>query len=173
MPKIHNLERSLTLPTDLDTAWEFISTPRNLDAITPDDMSFSILTDVPEVMYDGLLIEYRVGIPLIGSQRWLTEIKHIKDRHSFVDEQRIGPYSLWYHYHEIKEVEGGVHFFDRVTYTLPFGPLGSLAHAIYVKSELARIFDYRKEAMTRIFSEDSMKSGVSAEAVQESGSSGS
>ena len=104
MPKIHNLERSLTLPTDLDNAWEFISTPKNLDAITPDDMSFSILTDVPEVMYEGLLIEYRVGIPVIGSQCWLTEIKHIKDRHSFVDEQRIGPYSLWYHYHEITEM---------------------------------------------------------------------
>ncbi|MAJ29369.1 hypothetical protein CBD41_08185 [bacterium TMED181] len=168
MPKIHNLERSLTLPTDLDNAWEFISTPKNLDAITPDDMSFSILTDVPEVMYEGLLIEYRVGIPVIGSQCWLTEIKHIKDRHSFVDEQRIGPYSLWYHYHEITEVDGGVHFFDRVTYTLPFGPLGSIAHAVYVKSELARIFDYRKEAMTRIFGEV-----PNEKEVQESGSTGS
>ncbi len=152
MPSIHTLEKELVLPTDLETAWKFISTPKNLDAITPDDMSFSIMTEVPDEMYDGLLIEYRVGIPIIGSQKWLTEIKHIKDRHSFVDEQRIGPYSLWFHYHEITEVPEGVRFVDKVTYTLPFGPLGAIAHAVYVKSELARIFNYRQEAMNRIFS---------------------
>ena len=152
MPKIHTLERSVTVPTDLETAWKFISTPRNLDQLTPEDMAFNILTDVPDEMYDGLMIEYRVKIPLIGSQRWLTEIKSIKDRHSFIDEQRVGPYSIWHHYHSIEEVEGGVHFFDRVTYTLPFWIFGDIAHAIYVKRELNRIFDYRKEAMIRIFS---------------------
>ena len=83
MPQIHTLERSVTVPTDLNTAWKFISTPKNLDLLTPDDMGFTILTDVPDEMYDGLMIEYRVQIPLLGSQRWLTEIKNIKDRHSF------------------------------------------------------------------------------------------
>ena len=68
-----------------------------------------------------------------------------------MDEQRFGPYSLWFHYHEITEVPDGVRFVDKVTYTLPFGPLGAIAHAVYVKSELARIFKYRQEAMNRIF----------------------
>ena len=171
MPKIHNLERSLTLPTDLDTAWEFIVL-QETSTITPDDMSFSILTDVPEVMYDGLLIEYRVRIPLIGSQRWLTEIKHIKDRHSFVDEQRIGPTASGITTMKSKRLKGSS-FLRQGDLYLAFRPSRIVGPCVYVKSELARIFDYRKEAMTRIFSGDSMKSGVSAEAVQESGSSGS
>lgn len=147
MTTIHTLYREQTIPTEIDRAWEFMSAPANLDAITPPDMSFEIITPVPEKMYEGLLIEYRVGIPILGKQSWLTELKHIREGHSFVDEQRIGPYKLWIHYHEVTEVEGGVRFVDRVTYVLPFGPLGGLAHALYVKNQLKRIFDYRRTAM--------------------------
>lgn len=147
MPTIHQLEREQTIATELETAWNFISTPQNLDRITPDDMDFEIVSKLPEQMYNGLLIEYRVGIPLIGKQTWLTELKHIREQHSFVDEQRIGPYRLWYHYHEITAVAGGVRFIDRVSYVMPFGPFGALARGLYVKKELERIFDYRQKAM--------------------------
>ena len=85
MPKIYQLHREQVIATDLETAWDFMSSPKNLDAITPDDLSFEIITEVPEVMYNGLLIEYRVGIPLLGKQTWLTELKHIRNNHSFVD----------------------------------------------------------------------------------------
>ncbi|MDQ8206112.1 SRPBCC family protein [Coraliomargarita sp. SDUM461003] len=147
MPTIHQLEREQTIATELETAWNFISAPQNLDRITPDDMDFEIVSKLPEQMYNGLLIEYRVGIPLIGKQTWLTELKHIREQHSFVDEQRIGPYRLWYHYHEITAVAGGVRFNDRVSYVMPFGPFGALARGLYVKKELERIFDYRQKAM--------------------------
>ena len=147
MPTIHQLEREQTIATELETAWNFISAPQNLDRITPDDMDFEIVSKLPEQMYNGLLIEYRVGIPLIGKQTWLTELKHIREQHSFVDEQRIGPYRLWYHYHEITDVAGGVRFIDRVSYVMPFGPFSALARGLYVKKELERIFDYRQKAM--------------------------
>lgn len=149
MPKIHQLCREQTIATDLETAWDFIRSPQNLDLITPDDMAFEIVSDLPEQMYNGLLIEYLVGIPLIGKQSWLTELKHIRERHSFVDEQLIGPYKLWYHYHEITEVEGGVRFVDQVNYVMPFGPFGAIARAVYVKNELNRVFDFREKAMIR------------------------
>jgi len=147
MRKIHRLFREQTISTDIDRAWQFISTPANLDTITPPDMRFDIMTQLPETMYDGLLIEYRVGIPFLGKQRWLTELKYIREGHSFVDEQRIGPYKFWYHYHEISEVAGGVRFVDQVNYVLPFGPLGGLAHPIFVKRQLKTIFDFRCRAM--------------------------
>lgn len=155
MSKIHQLYREQVIPTDLKTAWEFIRSPRNLDAITPDDMPFEIITDTPDEMYNGLMIEYRVGVPYIGKQRWLTELKHIREGHSFVDEQRIGPYKLWYHYHEVTEVEGGIRFIDRVHYALPFGPLGAIAHAVFVNRQLKEIFDYREQALREAFAETS------------------
>lgn len=151
MSKIHHFSREQTIATDLDTAWDFIRSPANLNKITPVDMSFQIVSELPNEMYNGLLIEYRVGIPLLGKQTWLTELKHIRDHRSFVDEQRIGPYKLWFHYHEITEVAAGVRFMDQVTYIMPFGPIGEIARAIYVKSQLKRIFDYRREAMKQHF----------------------
>jgi ligand-binding SRPBCC domain-containing protein len=147
MPTIHQLYREQTIATDLNTAWDFIRSPQNLDRITPDDMAFEIVSKLPEAMYNGLLIEYRIGIPLVGKQAWLTELKHIREHHSFVDEQLIGPYKLWYHYHQITEVEGGVCFTDHVKYVMPFGPLGAIAHAIYVKNQLKTVFDFREKAM--------------------------
>ena len=149
MTTIHELYREQTVSTNIDIDWDFIRTPRNLNRITPDDMSFEIVSDLPEEMYNGLLIEYRIGIPIIGKQTWLSELKHIRDRHSFVDEQRCGPYRFWYHYHEITEVDNGVRFIDRVNYIMPFGPFGEIARALYVKKELNKIFDYRREAMER------------------------
>jgi ligand-binding SRPBCC domain-containing protein len=146
---IHTLHREQIVQTTIDTAWDFISSPANLDAITPPDMSFEIVTDVPAAMYNGLLIEYRVGIPFLGKQTWLTELKHIRPGHSFVDEQRVGPYKLWYHYHEITEVSDGVRFIDHVNYVMPFGPCGEIARSVYVKQQLQQIFDYRETAMVR------------------------
>jgi ligand-binding SRPBCC domain-containing protein len=147
MANIHTLYREQVVATDMDRAWHFISAPANLDRITPPDMPFEIITELPETMYEGLLIEYRVGIPLLGKQRWLTELKHIREGHSFVDEQRIGPYKFWYHYHEMTEVEDGVRFVDRVNYVLPFGPVGGLAHPLFVRGQLKKVFDFRRKAM--------------------------
>ena len=150
MNRVYHLEREQLIPTDLETAWNFISTPNNLEALTPEDMSFSIISEIPDVMYEGLLIEYRIRIPILGKQTWLSEIRDIKDRHSFVDVQNVGPYRYWHHYHEVTEQPNGIRFFDHVTYALPFGYLGSMLHTIYVGTELSRIFDYRHEAMRRL-----------------------
>ncbi|MFP4261065.1 MAG: SRPBCC family protein [Opitutales bacterium] len=155
MPKIYQLQREQVVQTDLETAWDFISTPVNLDRITPPDLSFEIVTDLPDTMHEGLLIEYRVGIPFLGKQTWLTELKHIRERHSFVDEQRVGPYKLWYHYHEITEVEGGIRFLDRVRYLMPFDPFGRIAHPFFVAPQLKKVFDYRAKVTPQLLAEKS------------------
>lgn len=151
MPQIHTLCDEQVIATDLDTAWRFISRPENLNKITPPEFSFEIISEVPEDMYNGLLLHYKVGIPLLGKQDWISEIKHIRDHHSFIDEQRIGPYHLWYHYHEVREVDAGVCFRDHVHYVMPFGPLGELARLFYVKRQLKQIFDFRKQALAKAF----------------------
>ena len=40
---------------------------------------------------------------------------------------------------------------DHVRYELPFGPLGAVAHALFVKRQLRRIFDYRERVMVERF----------------------
>ena len=66
----------------------------------------------------------------------------------FVDVQLRGPYALWEHTHTF-EPDGpdAVVIADRVRYALPFGPLGELAHAAFVRRDLQRIFEYRSRAV--------------------------
>lgn len=148
---MYTLHKQLVVNTTLEKAWDFIRNPANLNLITPDDMAFEILTDLPDEMTEGMLVEYRVNIPVLGKQPWLSELKHIVPQSSFVDEQKIGPYKLWYHYHGVEACEGGVRFIDRVTYEVPFGIFGKLAHALFIRKTLERIFEYREKQFSKIF----------------------
>ena len=141
------LERSQKVSGSLEQAWNFLQHPANLDRITPPDLKFRIVTEVPAIMVNGLIIEYRITIPFIGTHAWVTEIKHIREGVSFVDEQRLGPYRFWYHYHEIRQEEDGVLLIDRVHYQPPLGILGRIAHFLYIRRTLERIFDYRRERL--------------------------
>ena len=95
---MYTLEREQLVTASLEESWNFLKNPANLNLITPRDLNFLIISTVPEDMFDGLIIEYRISIPIFGAQRWLAEMKHIRQKKSFVDEQRIGPYTFWYHY---------------------------------------------------------------------------
>lgn len=147
------LKREIVVSTTHEKAWRFISRPENLNLITPEDLSFQIVSEVPEDMHNGLLVEYLVTIPVIGKQRWLSEIKHVRDHHSFVDEQRVGPYKLWYHYHKIEAVPDGVLFTDEVTYEPPFSIFGRMANSLFIRKTLNRIFDYRTERFAELLTE--------------------
>jgi len=145
------LLREQFIPAAPERVWEFFATPRNLDELTPPDLRFRIVSEVPEKMYPGLLIEYRIS-PLAGVWlRWLTEIRHLREGSYFVDEQRLGPYRLWYHEHHFAAAPGGVRMTDRVTYEIGWGPLGWLAERLWVRRQLERIFDYRARKVAALF----------------------
>ena len=148
---MHTLRQSQTLPVSRKVLWEFVSVPQNLNQITPPKMAFKIIGDPPESAYEGLLLEYKVRIPVLGWTTWLTEIKYVTEGYSFMDEQRIGPYKLWLHTHTLEDVDGGTKMTDEIRYALPFGLLGEFAHAIFVKRTLKQIFDYRREKLDELF----------------------
>ena len=148
---MHHLKQSQTLPVDRKVLWEFISVPQNLNKITPPDMAFEIIGEPPEKTFAGLLLEYRVKVPLLGWSTWLTEIKYVEDGVSFMDEQRVGPYKLWLHTHKLEDVEGGTRMTDDIRYLVPFGPIGLLANILFVGRTLRRIFDYRRVKLEELF----------------------
>jgi ligand-binding SRPBCC domain-containing protein len=137
----------------IDEVWDFISSPANLKDITPEYMGFDIVTKgLPETMYAGMIIGYKVS-PLAGIKTtWVTEITHVVDKKYFVDEQRIGPYAMWHHQHFIEPLpNGGVLMKDIVTYQPPFGFLGTIANALIIKKKLSEIFAYRIKAIEAKF----------------------
>lgn len=150
---IYTIKTKQFLRANIDTVWKFMSSPKNLAKITPSYMGFHILTDEEDIKtaYSGQIIEYTVS-PVLGIKMyWLTEITHLVEKKYFVDEQRFGPYSFWHHQHFIKEVEGGVEMIDIVHYKLPFGILGRIANALFVKKQLSEIFNYRYEKLEELY----------------------
>lgn len=149
--KLYQLHAKQSFPISKQTAWDFLSNPKNLENITPKHMGFKILTGAEKPMYSGQLIQYSVT-PLPGYKtKWVSEITHVKEGTYFVDEQRFGPYALWHHKHFIHEIEGGVVMEDIIDYKLPFGILGQLAHPIIVKKQLLQIFKHREVSLVERF----------------------
>lgn len=149
--KIYTLHKKQKLPINIDQAWKFLSNAANLKAITPDYMSFDILSGADRPMYPGQIIQYIVT-PILGIKtKWVTEITHVRDKEYFVDEQRFGPYALWHHKHFIKEIDGGVEMEDIIDYKVPFGILGQMVHPILVKPKLEEIFSYRQKKLIELY----------------------
>lgn len=144
--------REQLISTSIDECWDFISSPQNLKKITPDYMGFDILTkNLPDKIYEGMIISYLVK-PVFGIKtNWVTEITHVKDKAYFVDEQRVGPYSIWHHQHHIIQQGNQVLMKDIVSYQPPFGFLGSIANQLIIKNKLNEIFEYRTKVLEKIF----------------------
>jgi ligand-binding SRPBCC domain-containing protein len=149
--KLFQLHRVQDLPIDLDTAWAFFSDPANLSQITPAWLALRIASGAVPEMHPGLIIEYRVHHFSGFQTGWITEITHVDRPHLFVDEQRFGPYRFWHHLHQFHPIDAGVRMTDRVHYALGLGPVGRLVERLYVRSRLEAIFDFRRDALSRIF----------------------
>ena len=50
--KIYTLHKKQKLPISIEKAWEFLSNPKNLKEITPDYMSFNIISTIDKVKND-------------------------------------------------------------------------------------------------------------------------
>lgn len=147
---IHGLDREQLVHAPLDQVFEFFSGARNLEELTPPWLRFSVLTPEPIEMRAGTLIEYRLRVRSVPL-RWVSRIEEWQPGRRFVDRQLRGPYRLWCHTHEFEAHPQGTLIRDNLRYELPLGPLGALAHAVVVRRDLERVFDYRLQRIERRF----------------------
>jgi ligand-binding SRPBCC domain-containing protein len=146
--RVYRLQRCQRLEADIATVFQFFSAARNLERLTPGWLSFEVLSPEPIDLQEGTVIDYRLrlhGLPL----RWRSRIESWEPPHAFVDRQVRGPYRLWHHRHEFAAVGSGTEMRDTVQYALPFGPAGRVSHALLVRRDLRRIFDYRHREINR------------------------
>jgi ligand-binding SRPBCC domain-containing protein len=144
--KVHRLEREQRLDRPLQVVFAFFAAAGNLERLTPPWLRFEVLTPEPVDMHVGTLIDYRLrvhGIPL----RWTSRIEEWEPGRSFVDRQVRGPYGLWHHRHTFAADGEGTIVHDTVDYGLPLGAVGELAHPLFVRRDLERIFTYRHRAV--------------------------
>jgi len=147
--RVHRLERRQRLERPADEVFGFFAEADNLERITPPWLRFEVRRTEPAQMGAGTLIHYRLrlhGLPL----RWTSRIEQWRPGHSFVDRQLRGPYRIWHHRHTFTPDGDGTLIGDEVHYALPFGRIGELAHPLFVKHDLERIFDYRQTAVLKL-----------------------
>jgi ligand-binding SRPBCC domain-containing protein len=140
------------LPSPRHEVFPFFADPGNLERITPPWLKFRILTPSPFPKGEGSVFEYKLrvrGIPVF----WRTLIEEHVEGERFVDRQVVGPYQLWQHTHIFEALpNGGTRITDRVRYRLGWGIFGRIAHALWVRKDLERIFAYRKKVIAELFS---------------------
>jgi ligand-binding SRPBCC domain-containing protein len=145
----HVIRREQRLPRPPGEVFPFFAEARNLEAITPPWLGFRIVEPGPAGMRVGTLIEYRLALHRVPVS-WLTRIEEWVPGERFVDQQLHGPYKLWHHLHEFEPAPGGGTLMrDTVRYALPLGPLGAAARVAFVRRDLERIFDFRRDEVAR------------------------
>ena len=152
MKKVYHIKHTQFINSNIETVWEFFSLPSNLDKITPPAMKFNTLHITGgERMYSGQLICYKVSPLPLFRIRWTTEIKNVSYQKYFIDEQKHGPFSLWYHQHIFIEKPNGVEMVDEVSYALPLGWIGRVVNLLFMETKVKGIFEYRRKAIDQIF----------------------
>ncbi|MEC7799632.1 MAG: SRPBCC family protein, partial [Candidatus Neomarinimicrobiota bacterium] len=137
--KTFELTKTQVINSSMDNVFDFFSKPENLKAITPEKLSFKILTPTPITMGKGTVIDYTIRLFKIPVH-WRTLITKYDPPHEFIDEQMKGPYNFWHHTHKFKKVDGGVEISDKVIYSIPMGIIGRFLHFLWIKRDLEKIF---------------------------------
>ena len=147
---IYMLRREQWIARPIDEAFAFFADAHNLEAITPPWLAFRIVSMSKNVIEEGTTIRYRLrlhGIPF----HWRTKICEWNPPYCFVDEQTNGPYMLWRHTHRFEAHGSRTKMIDEVRYALPFGVFGRIVHAVKVRRDVSRIFDYRRLQIDALF----------------------
>jgi ligand-binding SRPBCC domain-containing protein len=147
--KTYRIEQEQSIPQPRTEVFSFFSDAFNLQKLTPSFLNFKIIDPKPVSVKEGTLIDYRIrlfGIPM----KWCTRIERFEIDEVFVDTQIRGPYRLWHHTHTFEDQGDGTIMRDIVVYRLPFGILGTIVHALFVRRTLESIFQYRYDALAQL-----------------------
>ena len=148
----YTLHREQWIARPIDEVFAFFADAQNLEKITPPWLGFKILSMSTDSIAEGTAIGYRLrvhGVPF----HWRTEICAWSPPHCFVDVQANGPYKQWRHTHKFEAHGNRTRMTDEVEYSLPLGVLGRIIHALKVREDVNRIFDYRRLQIDVLFGE--------------------
>src|SRR5438046_732537 len=147
----HVLERRFWLGRSRPEVFDFLADPRNLALVHPPSARLTWLAPPPRPLAAGSVLDFSVrtlGIPV----RWRVMVREFDRPYRFVDVQLWGPFARWEHRHRFAagsavlagNDDAGTWVEDRITYRLPLGPLGALAHRLGAERKIVRLFDYRE-----------------------------
>jgi uncharacterized protein (TIGR01777 family) len=138
------------VPRTVKEVFPFFANEMNLEKITPSFLGFRVIDKSTKKVEQGTHIRYSLslhGVPI----HWESKIDEWVENQRFVDFQLKGPYSKWHHLHEFIPMAGGTLLVDRVRYRLPLGIAGALVAGAWVRSDVRKIFAYRRSVIAKEF----------------------
>ncbi|MBS1985183.1 MAG: SRPBCC family protein [Bdellovibrionales bacterium] len=159
----HKLESEFWVPVALDKVWATLSDPKNLAQLTP--ATYGARVSANGTCRDGL--EVTIELAPLGLEipmNWVSVLSGVRSEgpsREFTDHQRSGPFAYWQHRHlfeagsesipssqgqvAIKMKEPGTWIRDFVEYENPLSMLGEVAHQLFGRRSLEKLFAYRRE----------------------------
>jgi ligand-binding SRPBCC domain-containing protein len=137
---------AVLLADTIERVFGFVTDVDNLETVVPPWLGLRLLTPRPIDMGVGTRIDYRLRIHRMPVH-WESEVTAWEPPRRFVYEQRRGPFSHWAHEHTIADHGAQTVARDDVHYAVPSG---RLAHNLFVRWDLERLFLYRRAQLIRI-----------------------
>ena len=144
------LEFTADILAPIEKVWAFYDSLEGLVRITPPQTRVKIVNP-PQKLEEGARFTMLVRQPpLFFPVAWECYITAHQPLYLFVDEQGRGPFTQWRHEHYFDPLpSGGTRLRDKITYVVPFGPLGVIADCLFIRPMLTRMFEYRYAATRR------------------------
>ena len=85
----YQIKKEQVINCKIDDLWDFVTSPKNLELITPNEMKFEVNSgNQDEKIYSGMIITYKVSPLLNFKMDWVTEITQVKKNHLFILDDR-------------------------------------------------------------------------------------
>lgn len=126
----------------IEEVFEFFSDAKNLERITPSQLSFRIDSQSTDEIQEGTEFIYKLKIHGFPA-KWKTIITNWDPPFQFVDYQEFGPYKVWFHNHMFIPTKNGTLLVDEVKFILPFQWFTRHFIAWFIKKDVKNIFEHR------------------------------
>lgn len=149
--KLERIQTIQRLPIQIEEAWDFFTSPKNLRLTTPHWLDFRLTSDPPEYLHPGTIVSATIRPFPVISTDWISEITHIRPPQFYITEQRFGPFKMWHHEHHFRAIDDGVEVEDIILYGMHFGMIGSMVHNLFIRKRLHEAFSFRAQALEQRF----------------------
>lgn len=133
-----------TLPAPAKSVLNWHSRPGAFERLTPPWAKVRVLASHGGIE-PGADKSLRIGLGPVGL-RWTLEHEALQHGEGFADEQVQGPFQSWRHEHLFTPMNDRSSMLeDRLTYRLPFGPVGRMVAGRFVHQRLDELFRFRHD----------------------------
>ena len=143
-------QRSVFIPAPIGEVYNFHENPHNIRRVCPKYIEvIAVEANSNANADDQFTLKLKIfGFPVHWRGTWKT----VEKPTHLVDIASIFPFRSWRHEHQFEDKASSTLMTDRVTYSLPFGLLGTVLGATIFRLQLIIMFRGRHAATLRYFS---------------------